>query len=229
LDDALTAYKQALPIYRTVQDRLGEANTLQAFARFHSLRGDSDRAERAFTEALDIYNAIGEHYSIAATLTYRGQHRLADGDARAGDDWALALGLALGTDSFLAHQVISSTVNEAWRRCASGEEDDLIASVVANLLTAAEDVARSVHLAEEQAGTFSIVLVAFHVIGSVCAADSADNHDEREQFVHAARETARQVDVVTGDAFRLVELLRHRLGADDDVHPGSDATGEGPE
>jgi tetratricopeptide (TPR) repeat protein len=88
LDDALTAYNQALPIYQDIHARLGEANTLQAFARFHSLRGDSDHAERAFTEALDIYNAIGEHYSIAARLTYRGQHRLADGDARAGDDWA---------------------------------------------------------------------------------------------------------------------------------------------
>jgi tetratricopeptide (TPR) repeat protein len=146
LEETEGAYEQALPIYRAVQARLGEANTLQSLARFHSVRGEPAQAEQAFSEALDIYTSISDRYSLAATLTYRGQHRLACGDLRAGADWAGALVLAIGTEPFLARQVIALTVGETRGRCASAAADELVAAAVTALLDAAEVAAGAADL-----------------------------------------------------------------------------------
>jgi tetratricopeptide (TPR) repeat protein len=196
-----------------VQARLGEANTLQAFARFHSRRGDFDCAEQLFAEALEIYYSLGDRYSIAATLTYRGQHRLAGEDARAGGDWALALILSIGTEPFLARQIITMTFGETRRRCASCKDDEFLAAAVTSLLGAAEDAIGSFHLTEDQVDTLTVVLAAFRLIGAICVAQSVDDHGEREHIADTARNTAQQLDMATDNAFRLAELVQQRLGA----------------
>ncbi len=88
-----------------------------------------------------------------------------------------------------------------------------MASVVAVLLDAAEDAASSFELAENEAATLAVILDVFRIIGAVCLAYSGDGLDEREASADAVRATARQVDLVTGDVFRLIELVEQRLEA----------------
>jgi tetratricopeptide (TPR) repeat protein len=211
LEEALAAYKQALPIYRAVQDRLGEANTLQALARFSSLKGEAEEAERWFGEALGIYGSLGDRYSIAATLTYRGQHRLTLRDARAGADWGTALVLALGTEPFLARQVIAITLGGARQSCGSGEGDQVLSVAVPALLKAAEDATASAELAEDETDVLAVILDVFRLLGGIAAVQHMEHGSERSQTTKAIVEKAEQLDTASGGAFQLVELARQRL------------------
>lgn len=58
-DDAQRAYEQALPIYRQIGDRLGEAGALWSQARLASARKRPAEASALFAEAERIYAAIG--------------------------------------------------------------------------------------------------------------------------------------------------------------------------
>ncbi|MGH8887827.1 MAG: hypothetical protein ACRDYX_22200, partial [Egibacteraceae bacterium] len=193
--------------------RLGEANTLQALGRFHSIQDSVEAAEEAFAAALNIYDEIADRYSLAATLAYRGQHRLAHGSHEAGADWGVALTLGLATDPFLVRQIIALTVGEARSRCAAAEDDELVAAAMAQLLQVAKETGDSLQLAEDQSATLDIVLGAFWVMGAICACHTADDQTEREQYAEAARSNAEDIDNATGNAFGLGELVEQRLGA----------------
>jgi hypothetical protein len=57
-----------------------------------------------------------------------------------------------------------------------------------------------------------VVLAAFRTIGAVCTACLTPDGEQRE-LADAVRAAARRVDQETDEAFGLVELVRHRLGA----------------
>ncbi len=221
LEDALGAYQQALPTYQEIHARLGEANTLQALGRFHSIQGSVVAAEEAFAAALDIYHDIADRYSLAATLAYRGQHRLVHRAYEAGTDWGTALALSIATEPFLARKIIALTFSEARSRCLTGQDDELVAAAVALLLQTAEQTAESLQFAEDQSTTLSIVLDAFRVIGAICAYHTSTDQTEREQYAATARGIAKQVDMITNNAFGLVELIHQRLAVGSASEQGS--------
>ncbi len=66
-DAALDAYRQALDLYRAVGARLGEANVLASLGRFYVLE-QPERAEQFLDQAITIYQAIGDRYSVAAQV-----------------------------------------------------------------------------------------------------------------------------------------------------------------
>lgn len=98
--EALANYDAALTIYRDVGDRLGEANTLQGLGR---LRDDSAEALEAFLTAQEIYEAIGDRYSIGRHLVlFLGPTYLDMGEpdrARAAFQTAAEIGEAIGFEN----------------------------------------------------------------------------------------------------------------------------------
>ena len=62
----MASYGQAQELYRQVGDRLGEANVLAALGKLELIRGQSIQAKILLHEAIQIYEAIGSRYSIAA-------------------------------------------------------------------------------------------------------------------------------------------------------------------
>jgi hypothetical protein len=57
--EATERYDQALPIYRQIGNRLGEANTLVSRARLAFTTGEHADAVSVMTEAIHIYTVIG--------------------------------------------------------------------------------------------------------------------------------------------------------------------------
>ncbi|MGH3873100.1 MAG: hypothetical protein ACRDSR_16605 [Pseudonocardiaceae bacterium] len=167
------------------------------------------------------YDGITDRYSLAATLTYRGQHRLVHRVYEAGTDWGTALALSIATEPFLTRQIIALTVSEARSRCLTGQEDELIATAVALLVQTAEQTAASLQFAEDQSTTLNIVLDAFRVIGAICAYHTTDDKTERKQYTATARGIAKQVDMITSNAFGLVELIHQRLAVGSTSEQGS--------
>jgi hypothetical protein len=84
---------------------------------------------------------------------------------------------------------------------------------MALLLQTAEQTADSLQLAEDQSATLNIVLEAFRVIGAICAYHTSDDQTEREQYAATAHGIAQQVDMITSNAFGLVEVIHQRLAA----------------
>ena len=68
LAEARQHYDQALPLYRQIGDRLGEANTLAALSRLALHEGRDEEAQRLLERAVRLHEAIGSHYSVAADL-----------------------------------------------------------------------------------------------------------------------------------------------------------------
>ncbi|MFD4504444.1 tetratricopeptide repeat protein, partial [Streptomyces sp. NPDC058457] len=58
-DEATTAYQDALAIYRTIGDRLGQANVTQGLAHTHHMLNRYDEATTGFRTARDLYAEIG--------------------------------------------------------------------------------------------------------------------------------------------------------------------------
>jgi hypothetical protein len=58
-EEAAERYDQALPIYRQIGDRLGEANTLVSRARLAIITGERADAGSEMAKAIHIYTAIG--------------------------------------------------------------------------------------------------------------------------------------------------------------------------
>nr|HID13233.1 tetratricopeptide repeat protein [Anaerolineae bacterium] len=61
-EEARGRYEEALPIYREIKDRLGEANTLTAFGDLSLAQEDYEAARDWFEQALSIYRQIGERH-----------------------------------------------------------------------------------------------------------------------------------------------------------------------
>ncbi len=68
LEGAGDAYKDALPIYREIKDRLGEANTLRALGNYFSARGEDAAAVSSLNEALTIHLDIQAFLGVCADL-----------------------------------------------------------------------------------------------------------------------------------------------------------------
>ena len=86
LMSALGYYEQALPIYREVGDRAGEAATLNNIGMVHDSRGERQAALDYYEQALPNYREVGNRAGEATTLNNIGGVH----DSRG--DWEAALG-----------------------------------------------------------------------------------------------------------------------------------------
>jgi tetratricopeptide (TPR) repeat protein len=66
-DRALESYAAALQLFRAVGDRLGEANTVLSMA---GMETDPEAGRDRFEQAVALYRAIGDVYSVARGLYY---------------------------------------------------------------------------------------------------------------------------------------------------------------
>jgi len=71
-EEARARYQEALPIFREIGHRLGEANTIQALGDLHRDQKDYDSALAHYGEAMLIYRDIGDRYNIAGTFWRMG-------------------------------------------------------------------------------------------------------------------------------------------------------------
>ena len=76
MGQARSRYEEALPIYRDIQARMGEANTVQASALIDSMEGKNDEAVEGFHQALEIHEEIMDGLGVRADLGYLGRHYL---------------------------------------------------------------------------------------------------------------------------------------------------------
>ncbi|MBX3743708.1 MAG: tetratricopeptide repeat protein [Verrucomicrobiae bacterium] len=72
LEDAEQSYRDALPIYRQIESRLGEANTLRALGDLQVRRDRLQDAEQSYRDALPIYRQIEDRLGEANTLRALG-------------------------------------------------------------------------------------------------------------------------------------------------------------
>jgi tetratricopeptide (TPR) repeat protein len=79
-------YEEALPIYQTIGDRLGEANTIQALGDVHQMLDEYEAARGRYEEALPIYQTIGARLGEANTIKALGDvhQRLSEYEAARG-------------------------------------------------------------------------------------------------------------------------------------------------
>jgi len=108
LKEARTNYGLALPIYREIQDRMGEANTLQMLSRSDSIEGAPKKAESGFMAVQHILNEIGNRLGSRSNWGYLGEHYIRNDKAvlalgayqasldalpREGDNWGYHISL----------------------------------------------------------------------------------------------------------------------------------------
>jgi tetratricopeptide (TPR) repeat protein len=72
LADAERVYGEALPLFRAIEARLGEANTLLALGDFYVRTARLPEAEQVYPKALSLYRAIEERQGEANTLLALG-------------------------------------------------------------------------------------------------------------------------------------------------------------
>ena len=80
LAGARQAYKQALPIFRQIEDRLGEANTLKALGDLKRRTDDLAGARQAYEQALTIFRQIEGRLGEANTLKALGDLKMRTAD-----------------------------------------------------------------------------------------------------------------------------------------------------
>lgn len=78
----LDHYEQARERFIAVGSRLGEANTLAGMGRVALLQDDQEKADSVLKEAIAIYNAIGDRYSVPAQIGNYGWtlHRMGENE-----------------------------------------------------------------------------------------------------------------------------------------------------
>ncbi len=67
LPEARARYEEALPLYRSIGAKLGEANVYASQGQLY-LPDNSDRANELLNQAIQIYQSIGDQYSIPAQI-----------------------------------------------------------------------------------------------------------------------------------------------------------------
>ncbi|MGW1997807.1 tetratricopeptide repeat protein [Embleya sp. NPDC001921] len=97
--------QQALDLYRTLGDRLGEADARHELTKVARLRGDLDEAQRLGTETLTVQRALGDRLGEARTLA-----TLADIAKKRGD---LDEAQRLGTEALAVQQALGDRLGEA--------------------------------------------------------------------------------------------------------------------
>jgi len=68
LDGARSSYESALPIYREIRARLGEANCLQMFGLLELAAGETAQAFRRFLELLESFRELRDGVGEQAAL-----------------------------------------------------------------------------------------------------------------------------------------------------------------
>ncbi len=99
LPEARAKYEEALPLYRAIGARLGEANCIKSLGDVHVALSELPEARAKYEEALPLYRAIGEKLGEANCIKSLGDvHvRLSElTDARARYEEALPLYRAIG-------------------------------------------------------------------------------------------------------------------------------------
>ena len=139
LAGARQAYEQALPIFRQIEARLGEADTLKALGDLKMRTDDLAGARQAYEQALPIYRQIEARLGEANVLQSMGQLALAEQhpreafalmlqvkDLQAGIDDRLGLGGTYGYLSRIAANVeaLQQAVGLAGRALAIFEQVD---------------------------------------------------------------------------------------------------------
>jgi tetratricopeptide (TPR) repeat protein len=81
---ALDMLRQALDLFRTVGDRLGEANTLQAIGDVQRFRDENDAALESYQAALGLFRTVGSRLGEANTLKAIGMFQLGRQEVEAG-------------------------------------------------------------------------------------------------------------------------------------------------
>ena len=109
-DLALQSYHQALDLFKTVGDRLGEANTLKAIGGMHLEQGKGETALKLLDEALQLYRQVGDrsgqaniYWLLGITLAQNGH--LADAEP------LVAQAVELGNQFAPGHPVTVSMEN----------------------------------------------------------------------------------------------------------------------
>jgi tetratricopeptide (TPR) repeat protein len=77
LSGARKDYETALPIYREIQDRLGEANTLQSLANLQRAEGQPEAALQQLQVVLQIHLEIQDRFSAGNDLLYLARTAIA--------------------------------------------------------------------------------------------------------------------------------------------------------
>jgi len=72
LPEARARYEEALPIYRAIGAKLGEANVLSSQGRLLVMSGEGQKGLQTLQDALDLYAAIGDKVGQANIYTARG-------------------------------------------------------------------------------------------------------------------------------------------------------------
>jgi predicted ATPase/transcriptional regulator with XRE-family HTH domain/Tfp pilus assembly protein PilF len=72
MPEAMTAFEQALNIYQSCSDRLGESLVMKAIGTAYYLRGDYPQAGARYETALDLFRSIGDRRNEGRTLNNLG-------------------------------------------------------------------------------------------------------------------------------------------------------------
>jgi len=80
LPEARARYDEALPIYRAIGERVGEANCIKSLGDVHMRLSELPEARARYDEALPIYRAIGERVGEANCIQSLGELSAEDKD-----------------------------------------------------------------------------------------------------------------------------------------------------
>jgi len=83
--DAIELYQQALPLYRELGDRLGEANTLRSLGDAARMQDRYQDAIELYQQALPLYRELGARLGEARGLLGNGLALTSLGSASASD------------------------------------------------------------------------------------------------------------------------------------------------
>ncbi|KAB2348418.1 BTAD domain-containing putative transcriptional regulator [Actinomadura rudentiformis] len=182
---------RALPVFRRLDDRWGEAAALATTANLALVSGDIAGLERAGSESLSVFRDLGERWGQARATELLGKHAEITGDhTRAAD--LLRNGLRLAEELGLRLQV------------------SLLTSGLGRLALLAEDYAESERLHERGRSLAAEHGYkpgeAFALTGLALASRRAGRLDAAESYMRQALEWERQVSYAPGITLALAEL-----------------------
>jgi tetratricopeptide (TPR) repeat protein len=99
MSEARVRYEQALPIYQTIGEKIGEANCLRSLGDMHLCLSEMNEARTRYEQALPIYQTIGGRMGEANCLHSLGNvylHLSEMSEARARYEQALPIYQAIG-------------------------------------------------------------------------------------------------------------------------------------
>ncbi|MBI5303383.1 MAG: tetratricopeptide repeat protein, partial [Chloroflexi bacterium] len=79
-DAALKSYAAALELFRSVGDRLGEANVLKAIGDVQQFRKENDAALKSYAAALELFRSVGDRLGEANVLAAQSRLQIQGGN-----------------------------------------------------------------------------------------------------------------------------------------------------